>query len=68
MREENKKSNSEEIPEDGIVLMLFMFRGSYLSQKLGHEVINLFEADDGNHYIYVPPYGYVTNMDKIHTI
>ena len=39
--------------------MLFMFRGDYLLDKLGHEVINLFKADNGKHYVYVVPYGHV---------
>ncbi|MDD6337787.1 MAG: PD-(D/E)XK nuclease family protein [Lentisphaeria bacterium] len=68
MYEENKNNCSEEDKENDIILMLFMFRGSYLTNKLGHEVINLFAADDGNYYIYVPPYGYVSDLDKIKTV
>lgn len=41
------------------ILMLFMFRGDYLLDKLGHEVINLFKADNDKHYVYVVPYGHV---------
>lgn len=41
------------------ILMLFMFRGDYLLDKLGHEVINLFKADNGKRYVYVVPYGHV---------
>ena len=43
MNEENKK---------GIVLNR-MYTGSYLSTNLGHEVINMFQADNGNHYLYL---------------
>ena len=30
-----------------------MFSGGYLDERLGHEIINLFKADNGRHYIYV---------------
>lgn len=30
-----------------------MYSGEYLDANLGHEVINLFKADDGKHYIYL---------------
>lgn len=36
----------------GIVLNR-MYTGSYLSTNLGHEVINMFTADNGNHYLYL---------------
>lgn len=36
----------------GIVLNR-MYTGSYLSTNLGHEVINMFQADNGNHYLYL---------------
>lgn len=68
MSEEKKDICSEECQGNDIILMIFMFRGSYLTNKLGHEVINLFAADDGNYYIYVPPYGYVSDLDKIKTV
>jgi hypothetical protein len=55
---------------DGTILMVFMFRGDYLTNELGHEIINLFDADDGKHYIYVNPRGYVNEKKygKIDTI
>ncbi len=43
MRETDKK---------GIVLNR-MYTGSYLSTNLGHEVINMFQADNGKHYLYL---------------
>ncbi len=46
----------------GIVLNR-MFVGDYLTSNLGHEIINLFQADNGNHYLYLNPYG---NFDKSH--
>ena len=53
-----------------MILMVFMFRGDYLTRKIGHEIINLFVADDGNHYVYVNPWGNVAKdkADKIGTI
>ena len=30
-----------------------MYTGSYLSTNLGHEVINMFQADDKKHYLYL---------------
>ena len=30
-----------------------MFSGSYLDENLGHEIINLFLCDNGNHYVYL---------------
>ena len=52
--EENKK---------GIVLNR-MYTGSYLSTNLGHEVINMFQADNGKHYLYLNARG---NFAKEHT-
>ena len=36
----------------GIVLNR-MYVGDYLSTNLGHEVINMFQADDNKHYLYL---------------
>ena len=44
----------------GIVLNR-MYTGSYLSTNLGHEVINMFQADNGKHYLYLNARG---NFDK----
>lgn len=73
MSEENNNTSSEQKQADeGMILMLFLFRGGYLteSNKLGHEIINLFKADNGKHYIYVVPWGLVNKeyADKISTI
>ncbi len=38
-----------------------MYAGDYLSNNLGHEVINMFAADNGNHYLYLNAKG---NFDK----
>ena len=40
----------------GIVLNR-MYVGDYLSLNLGHEVINMFATEKGEHYLYLNPYG-----------
>ena len=47
----------------GIVLNR-MYVGDYLDSNLGHEVINLFKSDNGNHYIYLNATG---NFAKEHS-
>jgi MAF protein len=56
-------SNKE---KNGIVLNR-MYVGDYLATNLGHEVINLFKADNGKHYIYLNATGNFSNVhsDKI---
>lgn len=54
MDNEQKKS--------GIVLNR-MYVGDYLSSNLGHEVINLYQADNGGHYIYLNATG---NFEEEH--
>ena len=44
----------------GIVLNR-MYTGSYLSSNLGHEVINMFQADNGKHYLYLNSKGNFSN-------
>ena len=44
----------------GIVLNR-MYTGSYLSSNLGHEVINMFQADQGKHYLYLNAKGNYAN-------
>ena len=39
--------------EKGAIILNKMYVGSYLQNNIGHEVINLFKADNGNNYIYV---------------
>lgn len=38
-----------------------MYAGSYLSTHLGHEVINMFQADNGKHYLYLNAKGNFEN-------
>lgn len=54
--------NEENTLRPGIVVNR-MFVGNYLMSNLGHEIINLFQADNGNHYLYLNAYG---NFDKTH--
>lgn len=44
--------------EEKEILLNIMYNGGYLqseNQNIGHEVINLFQSDNGNNYIYVLP-------------
>lgn len=47
----------------GIVLNR-MYTGSYLSNYLGHEVINMFQADNGKHYLYLLSNGNFNSRGK----
>lgn len=49
--------------KQGIVLNR-MYVGDYLTSNLGHEVINLFKADNGCHYVYLNSTG---NFAKEHS-
>lgn len=52
------------------ILINQMFAGSYLEEgrNIGHEVINLFSADDGQHYLYVTPSGQVPETHDLEAI
>jgi hypothetical protein len=43
-----------------------MFRGDFgdNNSNIVHETVNLFKADDGNHYLYIPPYGKLKDSEK----
>lgn len=56
----------------GEVLVNHMYSGDYLENgNLGHEVINLFKCDNGNHYIYAMSAGdydtksHYKNIEKV---
>ena len=51
--------STDQSEKTGIVLNR-MYTGSYLSSNLGHEVINMFQADNGNHYLYLNSKGNFT--------
>ena len=50
MNDTIKSLFTDQSKEIGIVLNR-MYTGSYLSSNLGHEVINMFQADDDNYYL-----------------
>lgn len=45
-------SNRDGVDKSGIVINR-MYVGDYLASNLGHEVINLYQADNGQNYIYL---------------
>ena len=49
----------------GEILTNQLFAGRYLSEggNIGHEVINLFEDDNGARYLYITPSGIVKGHD-----
>lgn len=51
-----------ESSKSGIVINR-MFVGDYLTSNLGHEIINLFRSDNGDHYLYLNAYG---NFNRRH--
>lgn len=44
-----------------VIVLNRMYAGSYLDSHLGHEVINLLQADNGCFYLYLNPYGNLTD-------
>ena len=53
------------------ILINQLFAGTYLDEgtNIGHEVINLFKADDGNNYLYITPSGKInTNSHPVKSI
>lgn len=56
------ETTTEQNKGTGIVLNR-MYVGEYLSDNIGHEVINLFKADNGRHYLYLNSRG---NLAKEH--
>lgn len=52
------------------IILNRMFTGDYLNENIGHEIINLFPADDGLLYLYLNPkgdYKRYENMNEIPT-
>lgn len=48
----NRRDSGIKPCEPGIVINR-MYVGGYLESNLGHEIINLFQADNGQHYLYL---------------
>lgn len=44
-----------------VILLNNLFNGEYIKEKVGGEIINMYQSDNGKYYIYVNPYG---NIDK----
>jgi len=44
-----------------IILLNNLFNGEYIKEKVGGEIINMYQSDNGKYYIYVNPYG---NINK----
>lgn len=44
-----------------VILLNNLFNGEYIKEKVGGEIINIYQSDNGKHYVYVNPYG---NIDK----
>ena len=49
----NDKNTSTLQSQGEDIVLNRMYTGSYLSSNLGHEVINMFQADNGKHYLYL---------------
>ena len=49
----DKKTIEKETPVRNVIVLNRMYAGDYLSANIGHEVINLFKADNGCHYLYL---------------
>lgn len=55
-RSPRQKREAREIDS---VIVVRMYAGGYLDDNIGHEIINTFKTDNGNHFIYVSPWGTV---------
>jgi hypothetical protein len=42
-----------------VILLNNLFNGEYIKEKVGGEIINMYQADNDKFYIYVNPYGNV---------
>lgn len=52
------------------ILINIMYTGDYTNKNIGHEIINMYKTDNKDNYLYISPYGYVTNSwdNRIKTI
>ena len=51
----NCKTNNN--AREGVIVLNRMYVGNYLASNLGHEVINMYQSDDGAYYLYLNAYG-----------
>jgi hypothetical protein len=47
--------------DKNVILLNNLFNGEYIKEKVGGEIINLFQSDNGGYYVYINPYG---NIEK----
>lgn len=47
--------------ERDTILINIMYTGDYTNKNIGHEIINMYKTDNEDNYLYISPYGYVTN-------
>lgn len=47
--------------EQNVILLNNLFNGEYIKEKVGGEIINLSQSDNGSYYVYINPYG---NIEK----
>lgn len=47
--------------EKNVILLNNLFNGEYIKEKVGGEIINLYQSDNGCYYVYINPYG---NIEK----
>lgn len=45
------------LPPHNELVINRMYSGDYLQNNLGHEVINMYESDEGGYYLYLNPLG-----------
>lgn len=45
-----------------VILLNNLFNGEYIKNKVGGEVINMYQSDNENFYIYVNPYGNISKQ------
>ncbi len=50
--------------EGKAIVLNRMYAGNYLSTNLGHEVINMFQADNNKHYLYLNAKGNFSSKGK----
>lgn len=44
-----------------VILLNNLFNGKYIQDKIGGEIINMYQSDNGRYYVYVNPYGNIAS-------
>lgn len=47
--------------EHNVILLNNLFNGEYIKEKVGGEIINMYQSDNESYYVYINPYG---NIEK----